>query len=136
MLRAQKYAAGQDGERVVPVLGVKLGQRPEGAADAGVVDHAVEPSEFLAGVAEDALDVRLLGDVGVEELAAELRAALRVQIGDDDRPVRRAQPLDRRAADPACPARDDCDAHFASRSRSSAAIRSALGIHASSSAGE
>src|SRR6266542_591013 len=145
MLGAQKDTPDDDGERVVPVVDVELRQRAERTADAGVVDHAVEPSVRVARVRDRAGDVGLPRDVSGDEaqaLAAELAhdagAPVRVHVGQHNRPVRPEEALDGGAADPARPARDDRDprhAQSASRSRSSSAIRSASGTHTRSSDG-
>ena len=67
MLHAEEDAAQQHGERVVPVLDARLCDRPEHAADAGVVEHAVQASEVRERRVEHRLHLGLVGDVGPDE---------------------------------------------------------------------
>ena len=67
VLDAEEHAARQDGERAVPVGDADLGDRPEGAADAGVVEHHVEAAEAPDRRGDELLDRGLVGDVGPDE---------------------------------------------------------------------
>ena len=60
VLDAEENRPGVDGERGVPVVDLELGDRPERAADAGVVEHHVEPAERLDGERDQRLDVGLV----------------------------------------------------------------------------
>ena len=133
VLHAEEHRARQHGEGVVPVLDAGLGDRPEGAADAGVEIGDVEPAEALLGLGDQRGDVGLLGDVAAHEgdvvaMAVRLgnrqrlRAVGLVEIGHHDLGAVGQEAHDRGAAHAACPAGDDghlacqsCHSDFALR---------------------
>ena len=94
VLDPEKHALGEHVEGVVPVLRGRLGERADGAADAGVVEHDVEPAELALREIQHRLDVGLLRNVGFDEPhlvgmpgrggeLERLRAGFRIEIGDD-----------------------------------------------------
>ena len=92
MLHAEEDAAQQHRLRAVPVLDRDLGERPERAADAGVVEHDVEAAELGERARDERLDVGLGRDVRALEDALRARrarlfgrrfAAGRVQVGQN-----------------------------------------------------
>ena len=119
VLDPEEDAADEDRERVVPVLDRLVGDRPEGARDAGVVvEQAVEAPELADGEGEHRLDVRLRGDVGADEADARPvpragreveRLACRrlVQVGDHDARALLEEAERGVASDAASAARDD-----------------------------
>ena len=98
-------------------LDARLGDRPERAADAGVVEQDVEPAEALDGGADQRLDVVLLGDVGAQEqqpvrvgdLVDEALAVVGVEVADDDAGALGEEAQHRRPADAAGTTGDDGD---------------------------
>ena len=118
VLHAEEHRAGQHGEGVVPVLDAGLGDRPEGAADAGIEIGDVEPAEALLGLGDHGRDVGLLGDVAAHEgdaVAMALRLGDRqrlgavglVEVGHHHLRAVGQEAHDRRAAHAARPAGDD-----------------------------
>ncbi len=51
----------------MPVLGRGLGDRPDRADDAGIVDHDVQPAEARHGEVDRGGDVGLGSDIGADE---------------------------------------------------------------------
>jgi hypothetical protein len=60
VLDAEKHATHEHGKGEVPLLDQGLPDRPEGAADPGVVEHAVEPAETRHGQFDQARHIPLL----------------------------------------------------------------------------
>ena len=82
----------EDGERAVPVVDADLGDRSEGAADAGVVEQTSRPPKRSTAVpisastaASSATSVRRKRSrSGVADLVDELLAVVGVEVADDD----------------------------------------------------
>ena len=92
ILHAEVRRAKQHCDGAVPVRRFNFLDRPDGARDAGVVEHDIEAAEFLDRARDRRLDIRLAGHVGALKYGASARRgafchrgfpALRVQIGKD-----------------------------------------------------
>jgi hypothetical protein len=68
VFRAEKDAADEDGERVIPVVHLQVRHGTEGAAHARVVHDTIEPAEELEAPAHGGLHVGFARDVGAHEL--------------------------------------------------------------------
>ena len=128
----------QHGEGVVPVLDAGLGDRPEGAADAGIEIGDVEPAEAPHRLGHHRRDVGLLGDVAAHEgdvVAMTLRLGDRqrlravglVEVGHHDLGAIGQEAHDGRAAHAARPAGHDRD--FSCQSAHVCPFRFALRSH-------
>ena len=125
MFGAEKDAAYQNGEGGVPVFHPDIRHRAEGAADARIVDHAVEPAEGVGGPGYGGGDVVLATDICRQESHWCVRAVaagpgldsgdtrVPVEVGDDHRPAGVEQPLHRGAADAAGATGHHCASGFA-----------------------
>src|ERR1700735_3131114 len=121
VLDAEEYRAQEDREAAVPIFRAGLLERPDRAAETGVVIDDVEASEFLDRAIDRALDVFFAGYVGELEyrVAAVLLAvphrsvgALAIEIGNHDRGAFACESNCGGAADSARRTGDNCNLLF------------------------
>jgi len=112
----RKTPRSKHAERPVPVAGLDLGDRAEGATDTRVVHHHVEVAELLDRGRDARGHVVLDGHVGageaealVVQLVGERRAGAGVVVGGHDGRVFREEAQHRGATDPVRAAGDDHD---------------------------
>jgi hypothetical protein len=113
VLRAEEHTLEQDRDRVVPGLGRHLGDPTDGADDAGVVEHHIQPSELGDGHVDRRRDVALDGHVAVHEpggcaeFVDERSTGVVLQISDHDPGALRHEPPHGSGSDPAGSPGDD-----------------------------
>src|SRR5690606_3959852 len=102
---AEILAGDVDLEGAPPVLGGDLLDRGGRPGDAGVVDQDVDAAELLEREVEQAIDRRVVGDVGrdrrdLRQLAAQPVERRLVDVAGDDAGTRLDEGLQRDPADP------------------------------------
>ena len=89
MFRAEEDTSHEHGERGVPIVDLNLGDRPDGAADASVVEHDVEPTEHIDGELDSSRNVVLDRHIAAGETSGVAKArrgrftCFCVEVGDD-----------------------------------------------------